>query len=63
MGYSISYKEYNLTGCNHQKNTTHMEFQVSIGLNYGVGLGFGDHGLGLRVEYPEIGGPFFGGSP
>ena len=23
LGYSIFYKEYNLTGFNHQKNTTH----------------------------------------
>ena len=24
LGYSILYKEYNLTGFNHQKNATHM---------------------------------------
>ena len=28
LGYSILYKAYNLTGFNHQKNTTHLGFRV-----------------------------------
>ena len=32
LGYSILYKEYNLTRFNHQKNTTHQVYEDSCGL-------------------------------
>ena len=31
LGYSILYKEYNLTGFNHQKNATHIVFLLMPG--------------------------------
>ena len=46
LGYSILYKEYNLTRCNHQKKATHMSHSLNsiyrghyIGEYYGVTKG------------------------
>ena len=48
LGYSILYKEYYLTGLNHQKDTTHLRFRAPGRKGDGRGLWWGSAEMHIK---------------
>ena len=58
FGYSILYKEYDLTRFNHQNNTT----QMGVSQDRGIMLG-GPHNKDCSIWGSILGSPYFGKLP